>query len=64
MPMQRREFLFSAAAAPAALRVDNTKYQIVSDYKPSRHSQHAGMPGLYPGEVVSVKAPKIDRPGY
>jgi uncharacterized protein (DUF362 family) len=55
--MERREFVkLTAAAAPAAaLRMDKPKYQIVSAYKPAAKP---GMPGRYPGEVVSVKALK------
>ncbi len=51
--MQRRTFLSMPAAA--AVISDRPNYHIVSAFKPS---PHPGMPGLYPGSVISVKADK------
>src|SRR5712691_5109844 len=51
--MERRTFL-SMPAAAAALP-DTPKYRIVSGFHPTTHP---GMPGPYPGSVVSVKAEK------
>jgi len=51
--MERRTFL-SMPAAAAALP-DTPKYRIVSGFHPTAHP---GMPGPYPGSVVSVKAEK------
>ena len=51
--MERRTFL-SMPAAAAALP-DTPKYRIVSAFHPAAHP---GMPGPYPGSVVSVKAEK------
>src|SRR5450755_3019970 len=51
--MHRRTFLSMPAAA--AIQPTAPKYQIVSAFKTA---PHPGMPGLYPGSVVSVKAEK------
>jgi uncharacterized protein (DUF362 family) len=57
--MERREFVRLLAATPLASRVhaeekrEIPKYKILSSYKPAAHP---GMPGPYPGEVVSVKS--------
>jgi hypothetical protein len=57
--MERREFVKLLAATPLASRVhaeekrEIPKYKIVSSYKPA---VHPGMPGPYPGKVVSVKS--------
>ena len=58
--MDRRRFLQVAAAAPAATRLAADqrklpKYRIVSRYTPA---EHPGMPGPYPGRVISVHAEK------
>ncbi len=55
--MKRRTFLAAAAAVPAwagwgARPVPD--YRIVTKYKPARHP---GMPGPYPGRVVTVHSP-------
>src|SRR5437773_530148 len=49
--MERRTFLTMPAAAAAL--PDSPKYHVVSAFQPAAHP---GMPGLYPGSVVSVKA--------
>jgi hypothetical protein len=52
--MHRRTFLQIAAAAPAALAANDRKipkYRVVSSFQPA---SPPGMPGLYPGKVVSV----------
>ena len=52
--MDRRTFLYCAAAAPlAASPADVPKYRTVSPYKAV---PGAGMPGPYPGQVVRVRA--------
>ncbi len=51
--MERRTFLSLPAAA--AIQPNTPKYQVVSSFKPA---SRPGMPGLYPGSVVSVKAEK------
>src|ERR1022692_1296696 len=51
--MERRTFL--AMPAAAAILPDAPKYRVVSAFKPAAHP---GMPGLYPGSVVSVKSEK------
>src|SRR5438128_7493905 len=51
--MDRRTFL--AMPAAAASLPETPKYRVVSVFKPS---PHPGMPGPYPGSVVSVKAEK------
>ena len=54
--MNRRTFLQVAAAAPAVLSAEDRKlpkYRIVSHFAPAAQP---GMPGPYPGQVVSVHA--------
>jgi uncharacterized protein (DUF362 family) len=51
--MERRAFL--AMPAAAAILPGVPKYRVVSAFKPT---DRPGMPGLYPGSVVSVKAEK------
>lgn len=56
--MERRTFLQMLAAAPLAF--DNPplalpQYRVVSSYASSRTP---GMPGLYPGQVISARSPK------
>src|SRR5947209_1687649 len=51
--MDRRTFLTMPAAA--AVLPETPKYRVVSAFQPSAHP---GMPGPYPGSVVSVKAEK------
>jgi len=55
--MDRREFLAAMAAVPA-LNVQGSrpapKYQIVTPYKPA---PRPGMPGPYPGRVITVHSP-------
>jgi uncharacterized protein (DUF362 family) len=57
--MERREFVKLLAATPIASRIhaeeprEIPKYKIVSSYKPA---VHPGMPGPYPGKVVSIKS--------
>ena len=54
--MDRRTFLAGAAFLPALSALDTRpvpKYRIVSKYKAGR----PGMPGLYPGRVVTVHSP-------
>lgn len=56
--MKRRKFLQIAAAAPSALGADLARvpnYHIVSSFRPSAHP---GMPGPYPGFVVSAHSDK------
>ena len=60
--MQRRTFLQLATAAPAGARLGLAdaerklpKYRVVSRYAPAAQP---GMPGPYPGQVVSVHAEK------
>jgi uncharacterized protein (DUF362 family) len=51
--MERRTFLAMPAAAAAL--PDMPKYRVVSAFKPKAHP---GMPGPYPGSVISVKSEK------
>jgi uncharacterized protein (DUF362 family) len=57
--MERREFVKLLAATPIASKIhaeekrDIPKYKIVSPYRPAAQP---GMPGPYPGKVVSVKS--------
>lgn len=57
--MDRRRFLHSAAALPAALAQatgpEAPNYKIVTKYKPTARP---GMPGPYPGQVVSIHGEK------
>ncbi len=56
--MNRRTFLASAASASALSAVDTRpipNYRIVTKFKPSPQS---GMPGPYPGRVVTVHSPQ------
>jgi uncharacterized protein (DUF362 family) len=54
--MRRRFFLQLPAAAPLAAAIsDSPAYRVVSPYKPA---ELPGMPGPYPGQVVSLYAPK------
>src|SRR5262249_4316944 len=55
--MKRRTFLQLSGAAPLALRADDPvpDYTVVSAFQPA---EHPGMPGPYPGQVVSVHAEK------
>jgi uncharacterized protein (DUF362 family) len=56
--MDRRAFLQVAASAPAALAAEDhkiPKYRVVSRFQPAAHP---GMPGPYPGKVVSLHAAK------
>jgi uncharacterized protein (DUF362 family) len=55
--VDRRMFLATAAAVPALAAFDNRpvpKYRIVTPFEPSAQP---GMPGLYPGRVVTVHSP-------
>ena len=57
--MKRRTFVQLLAATPLAPTVqakwDASKYKVVTPYKPAARP---GMPGPYPGKVVSVKSAK------
>ena len=56
--MHRRTFLQVAAAAPAVLNATDRKvpkYRVVSHYQAAAQP---GMPGLYPGQVVSMHSEK------
>jgi uncharacterized protein (DUF362 family) len=58
--MDRREFLTAMAAVPAiGVLQQNTRpipdYRVVTGFKPSAQP---GMPGMYPGRVVTVHSPK------
>jgi uncharacterized protein (DUF362 family) len=56
--VDRRTFLATAAAMPALAAIDPRpvpKYNIVTKFKPEGK---LGMPGLYPGRVVTVHSPK------
>ena len=58
--MDRREFLTAMAAVPAiGVLPQNTRpipdYRVVTRFKPSAQP---GMPGMYPGRVVTVHSPK------
>jgi uncharacterized protein (DUF362 family) len=55
--VDRREFLTAMAAVPALASLDPRpipKYRVVTKYAASRTP---GMPGMYPGRVVTVHAP-------
>ncbi len=57
--MERRSFLKAALAAPALAALDPNgraipNYKVVTKYKASGK---LGMPGLYPGRVVTVRSP-------
>jgi len=55
--MKRRTFLAAAAAVPALAALDTKPgrdYRVVTKYKPARHP---GIPGPYPGRVVTVHCP-------
>jgi uncharacterized protein (DUF362 family) len=65
--MERREFVKLLAATPLASRIheeekrDIPKFKIVSPYRPAAQP---GMPGPYPGKVVSVKSARcLDETG-
>ena len=57
--MDRREFLAAMAAVPAIGALQTTRpipdYRVVTKFKPAAQP---GMPGLYPGRVVTVHSPK------
>ena len=56
--MDRRDFLAAAAFLPALAALEQRpvpNYRVVTKYKAPRKG--AGMPGLYPGRVVTVHAP-------
>lgn len=57
--MDRRTFLFTAASVPALTILDDGRptpsYRIVTAYKPA---PQPGMPGAYPGRVVTVHSPR------
>jgi uncharacterized protein (DUF362 family) len=57
--MDRRTFLAAMASVPALQALDTARpiphYRIVTRYKPAAHP---GMPGRYPGRVVTVHAAK------
>src|SRR5881396_849931 len=57
--MNRRKFLAGAASLPALTALDNTRripeYRVVTKYKAAAQP---GMPGPYPGRVVTVHAPR------
>jgi len=54
--MRRRTFLQIPAVAAAATSDEIPKYTIVSSHKPQGK---AGMPGLYPGQVVSLQSKSV-----
>ena len=54
--MRRRNFLQIPAVAAAASSDEIPRYKIVSSYKPQGN---AGMPGLYPGQVISVQSKRV-----
>lgn len=57
--MNRRTFLHAAAAVPAIVRGDTAdlpKYRLVSRHPPA---SKPGMPGPYPGQVVSLHSEKV-----
>src|SRR6266851_3291467 len=56
-PMDRRTFLELSGATPLALAAADSlpKYRVVSAYRPA---DNPGTPGPYPGQVVSVHAPR------
>ena len=57
--MDRREFLAAMAAVPAIGALQTTRpipdYRVVTKFKPAAQP---GMPGKYPGRVVTVHSPK------
>src|ERR1044072_5005316 len=57
--MNRRKCLAGAASIPALTALDNTRkipdYRVVTKYKAAGQF---GMPGPYPGRVVTVHSPK------
>ena len=56
--MDRREFLTAVAAVPALAALQPRpipNYRIVTTFKPAPQS---GMPGPYPGRVVTVHSPR------
>ena len=57
--MDRRKFIAGAASLPTLTAWDNAKpipeYRVVTKYKPA---SQPGMPGPYPGRVVTVHSPK------
>ncbi len=61
--MDRRDFLSLAAMTPAALAKESDAlptYKVVTQYKPS---DHPGMPGRYPGQVVAVHSERMIETG-
>ena len=57
--MDRREFLATMAAVPALGTLQPRPipdYRIVTNHKPAARP---GMPGTYPGRVVTVHSPKV-----
>src|SRR4029453_2454113 len=56
--MDRREFLTAMAAVPVLSALEPRpvpSYRVVTKYKPAGQ---AGMPGPYPGRVVTVHSPR------
>ena len=61
--MDRREFLAAMAAVPALGAPDTRpipNYRVVTQFKPAAQP---GMPGPYPGRVVTVHSPRLHRRG-
>ena len=57
-PVDRRTFLAAAVMVPALSQLDRRpipKYRVVTKFKPSGRP---GMPGPYPGRVVTVRSPR------
>ena len=57
MELDRRDFLATMAAVPLVLQAEPRpvpNYKVVTSYKPAATP---GMPGLYPGRVVTVHSP-------
>ena len=57
--MDRREFLAAMATGPALAALQPRpvpQYRIVTNHKPAARP---GMPGTYPGRVVTVHSPKV-----
>ena len=57
-PVDRRTFLAAAVMVPALSQLDRRptpKYRVVTKFKPSGRP---GMPGAYPGRVVTVRSPR------
>src|ERR687887_418205 len=55
--MDRREFLATIATVPALVTLEPRpipNYRVVTNHKPSS----VGMPGRYPGRVVTVHSPR------